>query len=621
MILLKYLIIGMFLLGIVWLIVDNNREIWKNAVVRLENCKERNVYIFLFFFIVLSQMVFVVFRKLPFIADEVYSLSGAAFFAGYDWSSYMSQHKFYNFGYTMLMAPLYKMFKNPVTIYRAMLFVNVLVFAVMFLIIYRIAEKHLKLKRHVAIAMAFACTFNSIVMFFKGFVYNELPLAFIMWLVLLLLLEIVDSAKGKRILLSALAGGVAAYGYLIHSRCIILFGALAFLIVLYLIVYKKWIVQPVACAGAFAICIYLERRIFNYVQANLYLKGLDSVMSNSVQQVVTSTSRYEILKSFDGIIRITKQFFSLSGAVSIETGGMLTIITVIFVCYLINNLKKMLSGKEKKKIFILIVFSTIAFWGIIACISLIGANNGYDRFLIYTRYFTPFVGPFLLTGLYLLKTYKKIQFKWVAIGTAIISLIVILVYIFYTFPQLDGHSMTGNGTMYLFIPFARYGGQMKFSKNVFGIALGLLVIFTMILLFLYRRKQFIAFSMVVTLFCFLLVVRVEQRQCKGAAERKYKASNATYTLLEQEDGFEDRDVYCVGGETYRKTVLISSYDKDIVFDLRNMQTGENAVLLSNKVDSLKTYEVPFIFQLDKNEWIGVWDPELKAALEQKYQLQ
>lgn len=612
------LFMGMCLLGITWLFLRKKQGGWQKITTWIENCKERNICLCLFFAMILIHGSLIFVRKLPFIADEVYSLSGAAFFAGYDWSNYMSLHKFYNFGYTMLLSPLYKIFNDPVTIYRGMLFGNALVFTALFFVVYYIARKHLQMKKMTSIAMALVCSHNSILLFFKGFVYNELPLAMITWLCVCLLLELSDSTGKKRVLLSILLGIVSAYAYLIHSRCVIIYGALAVLILLFLVAYKKWLVQPIAFGAAFGISILWESQLVQYVRANLYRAGSDVVMKNSVTGVVTNTGRFASLKASGGIFKVIKQFFSLSGTLTVETGGLLTLVTVIFLCYLWKNSKKIFKGEEKRSIFILLVFATVSFWGMIACIAVTGATNGYPRFLVYSRYFSPFIGPFLLLGLYLLKNYKEIRFKWMVLWSAVLFAIVAYIYVFFSFPILDGVNMKDNGSLYLFFPFARYGSQSTFSKNVFAIALSLLFLFTAILLFLYRKKQFIALSTVALLFSGALVWRVEQRQCTPAASRRYEASNATYELLKQHTDFADKDIYCIGSEVYRKAVLVACYDKDIQYSSDNLEPDNDTILISGKVEGIEKYQPPYIFQMDNNEWIGVWSVELKQILEQKY---
>lgn len=617
--LLKSLFIWMLLFGGIWLLLDRKKEVWTGITMQIENCRERRVYIFLFLFVILSQGWMVFLRTLPISADEAYSISGASFFAGFDWSSYMHMKKFYNFGYTMLLAPVYKLFHNPVTIYRVMLFCNIILHAFTVVIVYYIMRAKLKNSKCFSIAAAFVIACNAIVLFFRGFMYNEMPLALIIWLIILLLLELLDAAGRKRIILSAVLGGVLAYAYIIHSRCIIVYASLALLVFLFLIIYRKWLVQPVSLSAVFLTCIYFEKMLMDYVQENLYLKGLDEVMPNSVEHVVSGSWRYRSLTSLDGICDLICRFFSLAGAMTIETGGILTIVTVAVLYYLVKNFKKYRKGEENRQIFVLSVFSVISLWGMVAAIALTGASNGKFRFLAYTRYFMPFIGPFILTGLHIMKKYTSFNYKWLAVWSGILTVLVGVVYVFYVYPILNLKSMNEITSFYFFMAFARYPAQMKFSKNVFGIALGLLFLFTSGLLFLYKRKQMTAICAAVMIFSCVLMWTVEDRQCSPASERRYKVTDAAYQLLEEEEALESSKIYCAGTDYYKRSLLIMCYDDEIVYDEKDMQAGLDTVMVSNKPEYILEYEPKYIYQMDNNEWVGIWDEKWKADMDKWYQ--
>ncbi|MDD6071998.1 MAG: hypothetical protein PUC12_14490 [Clostridiales bacterium] len=616
--LLKLLFVYMVLFLIVWVILNKKPAIWKAITGRIERLSDRTIKCCLFLLVLLTQGGMIYFRKLPISADEVYSMSGASFFAGYNWSSYMHLKKFYNFGYTMIMAPVYKIFSDPVDIYRAMLFFNIIVHGIIVVIAYHVLSQKFKCSKCMSIGIALVSTCNAIILFFRGFIYNEIPLALVVWLVVWLLLELADSVGKKRIILSGILGMVAAYGYIIHSRCVIIFGTLGVLIVLYLLVYKKWLIQPVSFSVVFMGCFYFEKKLLDYVQQNLYLKGLDVTMPNSVEHVVTGTWRYSSLTSFEGIKKLISSFFSLAGAVTIETGGLLTIVTVVAIYYFIKTFKDYRKGKGNKELFIIMVFSFISLWGMVAAIALTGASNGKVRFVAYTRYFMPFIGPFLMLGLILLKNYSKFNYKKVVIWSGVITAIVGVVYVFYAYPILNGTTMREITSYYFFMAFARYPSQVKFSKNVFAIALAVLVLFTLIMLELYRRKQIIALCTVAVVFSIALSWSVEKRQCNPSSERRYEMSNATYELFQNDEIPDDKQVYCLGNDTYKKAVLVSAYDEKIEYDSAKMQVDNNVVLLTNRVDDLENYNVSYIFQLDKNEWIGFWDEKLNDSFEKKY---
>jgi len=615
--LIKILMIGMILFGFAWLMFEKKRFIWKRTKERVESINSKKIAAGLFVFILAVEIPVIFLRKLPFVADEVYSLSGASFFAGFDWSSYMSLHKFYNFGYTMLLAPIYKLFTDPVAVYRMMLLVNVVIHGILVLIVFYIANKKLHCSKTSSIVMAIISTCNSIVLFFKGFVYNELPLALIVWLTVLIILELQESSGKKRIILSLLLGIVTAYAYSIHSRCLIVYGTLFLLVFLCLMIYKRWIIQPVSFAVAFLAFLFVEKSLLQYVQTNLYRVGSGVHMTNSAEQVISSTSRYEVLTSLAGIKKIILNFFSLAGALSIETGGLLTIVTVAVLCYIFSMIKK--REKENVTVFIVAVFSTVSLWGMVACVALLGASNNYPRFLVYSRYFAPFIGPFLLLGLWILKNQRELDYKHVIALSGFLTVLVGVVYVFYDYPIFKGTSMKSNASLYFFMAFSRYAKQTKFSKNVFIIAFMLLIGFTIVQLFLYCRKQFIAFCIVSILFSAALVWSVEKRQCEPASERRYQACNGTYELVKNNLEADSAELYCSGTEIYRKGVLFSLYDEEVEFDEKKIKKDDGAMILSNKLEKLKEFKPEYIIRLDNNEWAGIWGETLYNSIGENYE--
>lgn len=614
--LIEFLFLGMIFLTIAWLYVGKERGKWKLFCENIEKVSEKKIAWLIFLLALLPQVIVIFMKKIPMSADEVYTISNAAFFAGYDVSSYMSQKMFYNFGYTIFMTPLYKIFHDPVVIYRLMLAINGIIHAWMTVIAYYILHRKLQTSKIVSCAIVLVSNCNAIGLFFDGFIYSELPLSMVVWLCLLLLLELVDATGKKRMILSGLAGLVLAYSYILHSRCLILFVTMGLVVFLYLIIYKKWIVQPISFAVVFAVCMLAEQKLLQYVQTNLYLQKAGAQMKNSVSYVAGNTGRNAIT-GWESIKRVILHFMSLAGAMTIQTAGILTIVTVIILYYVVRHFKKLRKGEENPSLFLMTAFSLISLWGMVACISLLGSNKWF--FLVYVRYFAPFLGPFLMSGLYLMRTDKELKFKWVFIWTGVLTFLVGLVYVFYTYPQLKGNNITKRTTSYMFLAFTRYEQHRKFSRNVIGIALILLIIFTCLILFLYKRRQMITICAIVLLFSICLYQRVQEKQCIPSSQKRYSMADATYELLES-GLLEGKQLYCFGSGVYEKAVFNMNYDDNIEFRRSEFKSDKDAVLFSNSLEKLKQYKAAYIYQLDNNEWIGVWNEKISEMLDNTYDL-
>ena len=55
------------------------------------------------------------------LSDELATISGAAYFAGLDWSAVISNAGYYGSGFSALFAPLFLLTDNPFVIYKGML--------------------------------------------------------------------------------------------------------------------------------------------------------------------------------------------------------------------------------------------------------------------------------------------------------------------------------------------------------------------------------------------------------------------------------------------------------------------------------------------------------------------
>lgn len=618
----KSLFFAMLVFGVVWLVLEKKRGIWKRVTGFIESRRERTIYVVLFFGTLLLLGWTPMLRFLPLSADEISTMSGAAYFADYDWSAYMHMKKFYNFGYTMWLSPVYRLFQDPVTIYRAMLFCNVFVHAIIVLLAYRILRVNLKCSKCYSLAVSIVCTCNALVIFFRGYLYNEIPLTLIMWLTVLLLLELSEAEGKKRIVLSVILGFVMAYAYLVHSRCLILYGALLLLVLLYLFVYRKWLIQPVSFAVIFAAGIYCSSRLVDYVQIHLYQKGTGVVMQNSVEHVATGTWRYRALLSLDGVKDLICRFFTHSGALSVQTGGILTLVTVVVLYYLIKNFSRLKKGEESRKTFILLLYSSFATWGMVAASALTGASNKKIRFLAYSRYAVPFIGVFLLIGLLLMKRYKKLDFRKIAIWTMVLTIAVGLIFFLYMYPMVANVSMKKNTTsFFLFIPFARNPLNPRFSKWAFGIAVSLLIAFTMGLLFLYRKRQMTAICIAVLIYSMCLLWQVEQQKCSPASEMRLELANAGQELVQDRESgqLNNGNLYCIGTDSYKKILLFLCYDvKDIIYDETEIVPNTGDILVGNSLKNMSLYEPKYIYQLDSNEWAGVWDEDLYHLIRERY---
>lgn len=601
---------------------DRYREKVTCCMNRWNDVSDRNISILLFLAVLCMEGIQVIYRTQPFIADEVYTLTGGMFFAGYDVSSYMSNHKLYNFGYTMLLSPLFRLIDDPVVLYRCLLGCNVILHGITIVVVYNLLRKKFGFDSVKSVAMAAVSSCSFLILQFGMYVYNETPLTFIVWMVFALLIIVMDVTGWKKYVISAMIAFLTSYAYIIHSRCMVLFVVVFLVILSYLFIYRKWIVNPIAFGVPFIAGIYGARKLVDFVKVNLYLKGLDEDLGNSVEAVAGATSRYKVFASGEGIFKLIQQFFSLAGSLNIVTGGFILIAT-IFGLYQFTKFKGNLQDDKTKKLLVSGIYSIVSFWGMVACIAVSGAASGITRFLAYIRYFTPFIGPFLLFAMIaLLKNMVQIKKTILYSCAALGNIIVVLVFIFYSFPKFVGTSMKDNGTLYFFLAFARYDGQTKFSKSVIGIALLIMIAGTVVFLFFFYKKRYIYMATAFVGFSILLTYNVETIQNQPAAKRRYEVNDVTWQLIKSDVLPEDIEIYYDGSERYRKTTLTTLFAEEpkCVNDMNTITDLSDAILLTNVPRRYENHDNTYVFKLDKSEFVLTQDEEVKEILLNNYEL-
>ena len=90
--LVKILLLEMAVFVVCWFLLAKKTDLGNKIYIKIESLDNRVIMLAMFIFIVAFEGRYALCRKLPFVADEVYTLSGATFFAGHEWSNYMSLH-------------------------------------------------------------------------------------------------------------------------------------------------------------------------------------------------------------------------------------------------------------------------------------------------------------------------------------------------------------------------------------------------------------------------------------------------------------------------------------------------------------------------------------------------
>lgn len=143
-------------------------------------------------------------------ADEFGYWSHAARLAGYDWSDIASLGSYYSFGYSLVLLPVFVLFKDAVIAYRAALFVNFALLAACFFVLQ-------KMDKSVSAFHAAVAVFYPTWLFYAGTTFAE---ALVVTLYLVICLLLCNYLRTDKKLFLVLMFAAMLYMYFVHMRAV-----------------------------------------------------------------------------------------------------------------------------------------------------------------------------------------------------------------------------------------------------------------------------------------------------------------------------------------------------------------------------------------------------------------
>ncbi len=217
------------------------------------NFGDRGVMFIMFAFSVVTHSLLSICMELPAVnPDEMGVASIAAFYSGRDWSALMGQISYY-YGYVQAVfyAPLFMLFRNPYTLYKACLVMNGVLISVVPLIAYHICGKLGVKKVWQKIAAAFCSGSYITYIAHTKFLWNETICSVLPWVLLWVIATASDcKSTGTRCAFSAAAGLLCAVSYGAHSRLIaVVIAFILTLLIVRIFMRKVILVLPVFFAS------------------------------------------------------------------------------------------------------------------------------------------------------------------------------------------------------------------------------------------------------------------------------------------------------------------------------------------------------------------------------------
>lgn len=224
-------------------------------------------------------------------SDEFLTIAiGVTAFTELDWSELVNKvNRFYGSGYTFLFIPVMLYVKSAVARYYIFHLVNSFLHGFIGLIAHNIFTRflgHKDGKEAVLVGLV------SSLFFFEGLegtnVINELPLYFMVWValyVILWLFKNIDDKK-KRMIGTILLEIVMMYSLLLHTRAIFMIGGIFVTIFLLYVIYRKFLVSPLLFIVLTILCFLLTEYWNGIVIDRIWL---EKIVQNTVEGAFSST--------------------------------------------------------------------------------------------------------------------------------------------------------------------------------------------------------------------------------------------------------------------------------------------------------------------------------------------
>lgn len=454
------------------------------------------------------------------LSDELATISGAAYWAGYDWSSVVSNAGYYGVGFTSLLSIFFYIFENPIYIYRAMLITCAFLQSLAAILVFYVCVHYCKFKNILMISLI-ALSSSFFVATRATIVYNEHMLILISWICMLLLLKLIEYANDKRrkrwytfVLMICLG-----YSLTIHTRSLVLWFALTITVAFWGWVKKQWLISPIIAAATGTFGYIISQFYIKSMQAEIWRASEGRALRNaSIPVPEVNLDLFSVDKWQAWLNIVLGQF----NTINIFSGG-LVVFFLIFFLHLLWKVfikdKKFTSEFENNGLLIFVpiivffllcvsmtIFAQSFTWLPGAAESLAegiyNMNYGTKAFT-YIRYMSPYCGPLFMVGciwLYTVMAQKNIVMIYYKVALAV--LIAISVYwIACIVPYI--HQTTSTGVLEVLIPFSLSTVEIQHARLAVILPASIVVVILFICYGILIKKNKI--SLILSIISILLV--------------------------------------------------------------------------------------------------------------------
>lgn len=339
--------------------------------------------------------------------DDIGMLSGAAYLAGYDWSSVVSTTKYYGQGWYSLFAPVLRIIENPATIWAVIVIVNICIVALACVFIQYIGKKYLRMENNFVTSLISIFVSMAVV---PSNTLSQEPILFCLTIVIsYLLLKCVEEENSlfRSFIFMILAVVFCTYAYLIHTRAVVFFVAIPIAMIASALKRRKKYIS----LSLYAVVALIFYFMANVLKKNIihFIWGMGNTIMNA--ELPISISTFQDIFSLKGIRVIFDCFVSNFFTACMRLYGIPCMIVLLVIMTLIHIFKK---SEIKNSIVgnrrVLLVFSFACFFIGMAGVAVMWGRgaistywtdeaNVYYKGFCYFRYYATFAGPALFVTL------------------------------------------------------------------------------------------------------------------------------------------------------------------------------------------------------------------------------
>jgi len=386
------------------------------------------------------------------VLDDEFGYWGvAAYLAGFDWSKVVSEIPYYSYGYSLVLVPLFWIFEQATSMYKAAIVLNGLFLSASFLLCYNSGKKLLgKEKKPMLLGVAFLIFMYPIYIAYSAIAWPESLLTLVVWGLVWCFIGLDQQSPYYKF---PLIGVLATYSYIIHQRAIgILVASFITLLVMFLLnkINKKQLLLAIAPVVLIFIGHYFMK---SNLQSGLWLNSTGR-LANDYRSQVRNVSSLLTLNGGIAFLKVLAGHLFYLGAASL-----------LIVYYGIYRLWKEIKSAsetflgdrrydlEQPHIFFYVFVLTAFILSLLVSAVFLKNPSRIDH-IVYGRYVEMVIGPVLLIGFIELLTSPPLSKKFRRNVTIAFTLLGASVYwIIDAYAFLHFNPLHSVGLLLMLLPF------------------------------------------------------------------------------------------------------------------------------------------------------------------------